>query len=160
MTLDRPNTLRRKLTRGLGVLATLGAIFAICGCTSVSRVSAELVRGQLRFAYCDEYSPTEIEVTAGNSAHWWKSEVVWRDTGTTPLKPGEIVTYGVAPSSYSEKIPPSPFDPRTSMFEIVFRDPKTINKMPGQSGVFDGRKLVNGKWLNWNGNLTSKPCDG
>ena len=134
--------------------------FGLGGCVAVSHVSAGLHHGDVRFVYCEAYSPTELEVWQAAATEPSKSKIVWRANGNPALKPGSILSYGVLPFGFVAAKGPVSFDPSKSSLEVDFIDPKTEKTLPYMTGDFDGRKLVEGKWLNWNGNIVDKPCDG
>jgi hypothetical protein len=144
------------LTGGIAVVLTL----ALCGCEGVSHVSAELEHGSVRFAYCAAYSPTEIEVWQSRTSDWSRAKVVWRAEGTPPLRPGEAITYAVPPAGFATTEGPTKFAPARSQLEVDFIDPKKAKTLPYSTGDFDGTKLVEGRWLNWNGQIVDKPCVG
>lgn len=135
--------------------------FSLCGCSAVAHVSAELTSANdLRFAYCEPYSPSEIRVWEAKPSDWTDAKVVWRASGSTALAEGKAVTYGDAPSGYRTTTGPTSFDPAKSRFQVDFIDPTTTKTIPPTSGDFDGSKLVVDKWLNWNGQIVNHPCDG
>jgi hypothetical protein len=143
----------KRRVRGVGIVLCVIAVSSLFGCQAVPRVSAELKNGDVRFVYCDAYAATEVQVW-----DWSKSRVVWRASGTTPLRAGQVVTYGVAPKGFHTTKGPASLDLSHSL-EVDYIDPSPSAKGPYMTGIFDGSKLVEGKWLNWNDRLVAKPCD-
>jgi hypothetical protein len=132
---------------------------ALTGCTAVSHVSVGLDGGKVRFAYCEKISPQKIVVdVAPASKSPLKYSRVWVVSGKAPIPRGQATIYGTPPSSYKTDVQAANFNPLTSKISVTFEVLSGPDAGGGLSGVFDGRRLVEGKWLNWNGHVVDKPC--
>jgi hypothetical protein len=133
-------------------------IVVLTGCQAVSRVSTELRRRNLIFAYCDTYSATAISVDLIKKREG--SNVfteVWATRGQPPLRKGQLVKYGVAPFGFTNSRA-TPIDPAKTTIEVAFKDLDHESQAPYLVINVDGSKLVEGKWLNWKGQIVSTPC--
>ena len=83
---------------------------------------------------------------------------VWVTTGDAGVSAREVVTYSIPPDNFTNVSGPMFFEPKRSIVEIAFEHAKGSKVTGGQQGTFDGSKLVDGKWLDWNGNIVNKPC--
>lgn len=88
----------------------------------------------------------------------WAYRKVWVATGIVPLHSSQVVTYGVPPKGFSSADGPSTFDPTHAHFEVEFYDSSPQQSLPSLYGTFNGAKLVEGKWLNWHGDVVAAPC--
>lgn len=110
----------RRALRGVGVAVGFVVVLGLLGCQAVSHVSAQLKDGSLRFVYCDPYSPTELEVWRSTLSANSNPKVTWRSTGTIPLRPGNVISYGKPPAGFETTKGPTAFDPTHSSFDVVF----------------------------------------
>jgi hypothetical protein len=134
---------------------------ALSGCTAVSHVSAELDHGSIAFAFCDTLTPTEVEVLAAPSGPGGlRYKVRWEAEGNPPIPKGDVVKFGVPPTGFVATQGPTEFPIAGSHIDVLFEDTHGSNPGSASQAVFDGGKLVNGKWLNWNGRVVSTPCSG
>jgi hypothetical protein len=133
---------------------------ALAGCTATSHVSATLHLGSVRFAYCEKLTPTKIEVAvAPSNGSKLTYKTVWLASGGPSVQRGAPVDYGVAPSGFVSSKGPLKFSPASSHIDVLFEDIHGANPGSSLQAVFDGSKLVDGKWMNWNGHLVSTPCE-
>jgi hypothetical protein len=70
------------------------------------------------------------------------------------------VTYGEPPLGFTSQTGPAQFELATSFirFSVDHLDAIRHNG-GGVYGLFDGRRLQSGRWLNQDGDLVDKPCD-
>jgi hypothetical protein len=142
------------------------ALLALSGCSALSHVSAELKGGSVGFTYCDEKNTgvgtiNRIEVYAGPISSGRSSDTpTWVSVGASGVSARQVVTYGIVPSGFKNVIGPTGFDPKRSKIEVAFIHAKGSEDIADQRADFDGSKLVEGKWLDWNGNIVNSPCGG
>jgi len=154
---DRMNRALEVSILGL-VLGT--TTFLLSGCEAVRHVSMELRHGSIRFANCEDYRATGIQVDAapaGKSSNEYKP--VWEAYGPKPVKKGVPVEYGLAPAGFTSSVGPTAFSPTKSLISVTFTSQDT-QAGPGPGAVFDGRKLVEGHWLNWDDRIVDSACSG
>jgi hypothetical protein len=154
--------MKGSLKRRAVVVAVAGLTgVLLCSCSTKSHVSAGLRNDVLVFVNCDDYQARNITVFAtGAEQEWSSASETWSASGNDDLGSGVLVQYGVPPQGFTSSIGPQSFDPKSSQFSVTFSNPDTASKFPSSTGDFDGRKLVRGKWLNWDGNIHDRPCSG
>lgn len=142
-------------------LALVGAMMiagiALSGCSAVSHVSAELKNGTVQFFNCEAFTFDSVDVAVMSKESPNKTRTMWHSDGPSAISGPVQVTYGVDPSGFSSSSGPRNFDPRTSRIGVLFAS-SSPDPGAGLTATFDGAKLVEGRWLNWNGNLVSAPC--
>jgi hypothetical protein len=142
------------------------ALLALSGCSALSHVSAELKGGSVGFTYCDEKNTgvgtiNRIEVYADPISSGKSSDTpIWVSVGTSGVHARQVVTYGIAPPGFADVRGPTAFNPKRSKIEVAFVHAKGPEDIADQRADFDGSKLVEGKRLNWNGNIVDSPCGG
>jgi hypothetical protein len=147
--------------RALLIVAIASSVLVLVGCTQKSHVSAGLRGGDLVFIDCGDYLANELSVYATPlDKRWADAPHVWEANSPQTIGPRLVITYGSPPSGFSNTIGPEPFDPRNSKFEVAFKNSATDSTLPSEVAQFDGTKLVSGKWLDWDGNVVTKPCTG
>jgi len=139
--------------------AVLLAGIMLSGCAAVRHVSAELRDGTVRFANCEDFAFDSVDVSIMSKKSPYDTRTVWHSEGSSEVSGPFQVAYGVDPSGFSSSIGPKSFDVAASSIEVLFQS-SNPNSGPGPSGTFDGAKLVEGRWLNWDGNIASTPCRG
>jgi hypothetical protein len=153
--------MKSRRSRKLSIAALGGCLIAVAltGCTAVSHVSLGLRSGKIQFAYCEKFSPHKIDIDispASTSPIRYKN--VWMVSGQTAIPRDHATVYGRPPASYKSEVPPAKFDPLTSIIAVTYEGVSGPDAGSNLSGEFDGRRLVEGKWLNWNGHVVDKPC--
>lgn len=131
--------------------------FILSGCTPVSHVSATLVGSTLTFANCENMRATRISVYAGAAdQEWADAPMAWRAVGDTPIRPDEKVAFGHPPDGFANVLGPVSFEEKRSRFEVsFFYEPDRTSAI----GDFEGRDLIEGKWLRWDGSISKTPCN-
>ncbi len=151
--------MKKRVLRLAGVAISGAVAIGFAGCTAVDHVSIGLDNGKLRFAYCREFAPNRVSIDVSrDDLNGAKYHEVWVANG--PESAGMMpVDYGVDPPGFTTKLGPEQFDISRSVIAVGFnRVSKTGEDESDRVGVFNGRQLVEGKWLNWNGKLVSSPC--
>ena len=149
----------RRRSRFAMMGAVLLAGIMLSGCAAVRHVSAELRNGTVRFANCEDFAFDSVDVSVMSKKSPYGTQTVWHSVGASEISGPVQVGFGVDPSGFSSSIGPKSFDVGASSIEVLFQS-SNPNSAPGPSGTFDGAKLVEGRWLNWNGNIVSTPCKG
>jgi len=152
---------KHRLVR-LGVVCAAGLIAAgLSGCTPVSHVSIGLQNGALKLALCEPTKVNQIRVQAASpSAEPLSYDTKWTVDGPTQQLNNLVLPFGVAPKGFRTSVPASDFDFRSSKIDVEF---DFVSKKVLESGavqVFNGDKLVEGKWLNWDQQIVATPCAG
>jgi hypothetical protein len=159
-----------KLMRSrLGVAAAGCALGVLClfGCEAIDHVSARVDGRVVRFVDCQSSSTplkksiNRVEVyadplTASTSFDGPK----WIVASDQPLQTRAAITYGIPPAQFKTIQGPAKIDPQTSSLEADFIHVQGTRDLSGETGDFDGSKLVQHKWLRWNGDVAATPCDG
>jgi hypothetical protein len=122
-------------------------------------VSAELKNGSLHFADCEEFAFDSIDISVMSTKSPYETQTVWHSTNPNGASRLLQVTYGIDPPGFSPSIGPDSFEIRKSRIEVIFGN-SSPDAGPGPHATFDGARLVEGRWLNWDGNVVSTPCDG
>ena len=140
------------------VAGTIGGMLS--GCTPVAHVSARIIDGKPAFSVCPGISPNRISISMTalkpGKSHF---KIFWQADGSGRLKPGTVVRYSVPPSGFhsTKQLPAVDFSTQRIDFEVqhIGANGKPLYSV---SGLFDGSKLSDTAWVNWNGDRTSNAC--
>ena len=141
-------------------LGTVVCLLTLAGCTPKDHVSARLVSDRVEFVGCDAFKVNNIEVyvrpLAAPDAQLSK---VWVATGKGVYLPSPKAVYGKVPSGFGSTVGPATIDPSRYMITVGLAQVDSLGSLRRSAvGIFDGSKLSETQWLNWDGNLVSNPC--
>lgn len=141
-------------------LALVGSLLVLTGCSSPDHVSAKLENGAVSFVSCEDFSANGITLEAaalkGKSFHY---KTMWVAAGAGTFGPKTAVVLGVPPTGFHTTVGPHAFTFRKVEIQFWFnRDSRPGALGTTDGGIFDGSKLVDGRWLRWDGSVADAPC--
>ena len=131
-------------------------VAAVClsGCTPQDHVMTGLVDAQLVFVPCEEIAGVQ-HITATITSADGVAVEAWHSRGEDGrVGPGRPVTYGIDPPGFTTDVGPEHFDIASSSIDFLLRNTAVTDRI----WHLEGSDLVEGKWLDENGNLHDEPC--
>lgn len=126
----------------------------LSGCTPRDHVMAGLVDGRLVFVPCDEIAGVQ-HISASVSAASGAPTDVWHSRGEGgAFGLGSPIIYGVDPSGFTTDVGPKTFDIASSRIYFSLRN----TAVDERTWQIQGNELLEGKWLDENGNVHDQPC--
>jgi hypothetical protein len=155
---NRKLTLRRRaLVAGFVSIALL----TLTGCTALDHVSAQGPASRPEFVYCDASGSPVNEKANRIKVYAWADKgkapliLAWEiTTNSSPLRPGEELTYGAPPVGWRTLRGPVDVAGQSLSFQVSFERGNS-----SLDGVFDGKDLLSDNWLRWDGSQSGSACD-
>jgi hypothetical protein len=141
------------------VLAAL-LVVSLSGCGPSVRINASVKDGAIEFAICDAIQVEAISVGYFEPQKA-DDETLWALTGNESWSDGHILKYGIAPTGWTVSEGPGPLNLFGDQIYLSLNTPpQTLNtNLDSRKATFDPNLLVEGKWLNQTGQVSSKPCN-
>ena len=151
---------KRARLRFGATLALIASMFVLSGCSAPDRISAKLDRGTVSFVSCEAFSANGILIETSDLARKVTDyKTVWTAAGSGKFGPDHPVKFGVAPAGFLTNLGPKSFKARHKLISFdIFRASRPGSLGTGRTAQFDGSKLVEGRWLRWDGSVADLPC--
>jgi hypothetical protein len=149
---------RGRLVIGASLVAT-GLLLVLAGCSAQDHISAKLDDGTLTFVSCYEYSANGITVAAASlNAKSRNYKDMWKAAGSGKFGPKTPVELGSPPAGFRTTLGPHAFNFRQVEIDFALnRDSRPGSLGTARYDQFDGSKLVDGRWLRWDGTVADSP---